>query len=61
MAEYRIVSDKYLGYEVQYRTLFWPLWRQCNFSNTHPSVERARAFAYKHASRNVVENLGRLP
>lgn len=38
---YRIVKDRYCGYEVQQWRWWWPVWTTCAFSNTHISVERA--------------------
>ena len=44
---YRIITDKYAGYEVQIRKrfLFWKWWEQCHSSgcvNTHLSIEDAK-------------------
>lgn len=47
--KYRIVRDRYLGFEAQFRPRWWPLWSQCFGCNTSPSVERARQVADKHA------------
>jgi hypothetical protein len=66
---YRIVTDGYSGYEVQYRTNWWPFWRQCpgrlGSVNTHPSIEDAEAYAKKDAQRyapqQIVRVLGALP
>lgn len=55
--EYRIVFDNYLGYEVQYRTWWWPFWRM-PICNTHASIESAERFAEAHAERTV-KYLGR--
>jgi hypothetical protein len=38
---YRIVRDRYCGFEVQQRRWWWPVWTMCGFTNTHSSVERA--------------------
>lgn len=56
--EYRIVTDSYAGYEVQVRTRLWPFWRQ-PVSNTHASVEKAEAWAKRHAGV-AIKYLGRL-
>lgn len=37
----RIVTDKFLGFEVQTWRLWWPFWSQDNFTNTHSSVSDA--------------------
>lgn len=65
-AEYRIVRDRHCGYEVQYRrriVWFRTPWLQCGLAggmgtNSHPTVEEARAFARAHASAGCVEYLG---
>lgn len=70
LAEYRIVTDNFAGFEVQIRTWWWPFWTQCDFINTRPSVESAEQFAIEHAKarsrsrsrsrRRVVKVLGRI-
>jgi hypothetical protein len=64
-AIYRVVTDAFSGFEVQYRTPWWPFWRQCgrgggSGTNTNPTLEAAEEFARKHARRNegVVKVLG---
>ena len=64
--EYRIVTDNYLGYEVQIRHWWFPKWFQATsygeFANTHRSIEEAEAWANKHAKEQTsVKYLGRLP
>ncbi len=56
--EYRIVRDRFLGYEVQKRVWWYPFWKQVGFSNTHSSLERAEAFAAADA-QPTVKYLGR--
>jgi hypothetical protein len=46
---YRIVTDRYLGYEVQSRIWWFPFWIQCKddryyCTNTHPTIEKAKEF-----------------
>lgn len=41
---HRIVTDKYCGYEVQVKWLFWPFWVMKGFSNTHSTIEAAKEF-----------------
>lgn len=42
---YRIVTDKYSGYEVQLRRrfLFWSTWEQVGI-NTHRTIDEAKEF-----------------
>jgi hypothetical protein len=58
MAKYRIVRDKFAGYEVQIWRWYWPFWKQ-PYVNTHDTVEYAEKWARNHAAV-VVKNLGRL-
>ena len=57
--KYRIVRDRFAGYEVQFRFWWLPfIWFQANGCNTHGSVESARAFTARHKTkRYVVEEL----
>ena len=52
MKRYRIVRDRYAGYEVQFRRWWWPFWKMAGV-NTHISVELAEAYARKHAGTFV--------
>ncbi len=45
--KYRVVTDTYLGYEVQIWRLWFPFWVQCGFCNTHHSIEKAKEFINK--------------
>lgn len=56
---YRIVTDRYLGYEVQHWSWLWPFWHQTNFSNTFGTVEAAERYARDHAI-GAVKYLGAL-
>ena len=51
---YRVVTDAYLGFEVQVWRWWWPFWMQCQTengpSNTWSSLERAEEFAKHHAA-----------
>jgi len=54
---YRIVTDVHEGFELQYRTPWWPFWRQCLGRtcavNTHATIEDAEAFARWDARRSL--------
>ena len=50
VVRYRIVRDNYLGYECQIWRLWFPFWIQMNFTNTHPTIERAIAFIENNGS-----------
>ena len=58
--KYRIVADRYAGYEVQIKRWWLPIWLQVGFVNTHITAERAERFAKAHA-QGVVTLLGELP
>lgn len=58
---YRIVTDSYLGFEVQIKRWWFPFWVQCGgFTgcNTHMSIEAAEAYARRHADNAPVKDLG---
>jgi hypothetical protein len=42
--KYRIVGDRYLGYECQIWRWYWPFWVQMGFTNTHSSIEDAKRY-----------------
>jgi len=39
--KYRIVTDSFAGYECQKWRLWFPIWTQMGFCNTHSTLERA--------------------
>lgn len=51
-SQYRIVTDKYAGHEVQIRHWYFPFWEQVS-TNTSVSVNHAKDFIEKdRAKRN---------
>ncbi len=59
--KYRIVEDRWAGFEVQAWSWWWPVWTmpECN---TFRTVEKAEAWAVRHAkSGSAVKMLGWLP
>lgn len=46
--KYRIVPDKYLGYETQIWRFWLPFWCQLGFANTHMTFDAAYEYAKKH-------------
>ena len=48
---YRIVTDKYLGFEVQSRRWWSPFWNQVDGCNTHWSIEIAEEFLRQYLTR----------
>lgn len=55
MRQFRIVTDDYLGYEVQHKRWWWPFWVEVGLSNTHYSAEDAKAWAHKRFCTKEVE------
>jgi len=53
--KYRIVKDRYAGFEAQYKHPLWPWWVQCNRVNSSLTIERAREIIDRHAKKNIVE------
>lgn len=59
--EYRVVRDRYAGYEAQVRYWWFPfVWRQIGWVNTRATVEASEEVCRSHA-QGVVKELGRLP
>lgn len=56
--KYRIVTDRYLGYEVQYKVWWFPFWIQARAPglriNTWENVEEAEKFIEKLKARDKV-------
>ena len=50
---YRIVRDKFSGYEAQYKRWWFPFWLECFFTNTSDSIEKARMVVDMHRNRVV--------
>lgn len=44
LLRHRIVKDTYSGYECQIWRLWFPFWMQIGWSNTHSSIDKAKAF-----------------
>lgn len=53
LVKYRIIKDSYSGFEVQIWKLWFPFWIQCNWVNTHSSIERAKNFIEIHKKKVV--------
>jgi len=54
--KWRIVTDNYCGFEVQYRWWWFPVWRQAGFVNTFSTVESALSYI-ERVKRKVVYNV----
>jgi len=54
--KWRIVHDRYLGYEVQYKRWWWPFWIQHGGCNSFLSLDRAKAYLDRHANPVVYEH-----
>lgn len=57
--KYRIVRDKFGGYEAQWRYWWLPIWFQCFYCNTNVSIEKAEELARQHSTK-IVKYLGEL-
>ncbi|EKS6731499.1 hypothetical protein OSG44_004995 [Enterobacter mori] len=50
--KYRIVADRYAGYEAQVKYWWFPLmWFQIGFCNTSSTVERAKTIIWRHKNK----------
>ena len=54
--KYRIVTDRFAGFEVQVWGRWWwfPFWRQVGFTNTHGTIEEAKRFIEKEKQKGGV-------
>lgn len=59
MPQYRIVKDRYLGFEVQRRRWWLPIWLQVGV-NTHTSVLQAEQFIERQSRGGEVKRVGSL-
>lgn len=46
--KYRIVTDKYAGYEAQVKYWYWPFWVMLYGCNTSLTIERAEGLIQTH-------------
>ena len=54
--KYRVITDGYLGFEVQVKYWWFPLmWKQINGVNTHSTLNKAKAAIDVHKNRVVYE------
>lgn len=56
--KYRIVTDRYAGFEVQVWSVFYPFWSELNI-NTNSSIEKAieyieKDFEYRNFKSKVI-------
>ncbi len=55
---YRIITDTYSGYEVQYKYPLWPFWIQApsnnHCTNTHSTLEKAKVFLAEYKNKKGV-------
>lgn len=60
--KYRIVTDNYCGYEVQYKSPWLPFWLQVGGCNTHQTIEDAEKWLERRLLRPrkgiVVKKIG---
>lgn len=56
--EYRVVYDRFAGYEVQVRRWWFPFWVQLGLVNTFSTLEAAELYA---RAGGVAKYIGRLP
>lgn len=54
MTKYRVVKDRWLGFQVQEWRWWWPFWTQSGFTNTHSSLEAALRWLEGHKRNHVV-------
>lgn len=60
--KYRIITDKYAGYEAQMKYWYWPFWVMVYGCNTNCSIEQAEKLIQAHRREHdfnpkVVKNI----
>lgn len=55
--KYRIVTDRYCGFECQIKRWWWPVWIPLGFTNTFFEIEEAEDYIKRHKynPHNVVK------
>jgi hypothetical protein len=54
--KYRIVTDRFAGYECQEWNWYWPFWTQMNGINTHDSIEQARSWLDHRIKERIIQS-----
>lgn len=49
--QYRVVRDDWAGFECQIKRWWWPFWSQMDSTNTHSSLEDAKAYINEHKNK----------
>lgn len=55
--KYRIVKDKYAGYECQKRYIFWPFWIQMGSDNINTWVSQGAAVSFINSDHFPTEKI----
>lgn len=52
--KYRIVTDKYIGYEAQFKRWYWPFYMQIDRVNSHLTIEAAERMIESHKFKSEI-------
>lgn len=55
--QYRIVTDKFLGYEVQYSYWRLPFWIELDWYNTHNTISKAKEYIEQDKQTNIINKI----
>ena len=55
--QYRIVTDKFLGYEVQYSYWWLPFYIQLGLTNTHDTISKAKEYIEQDKQTNIINKI----
>lgn len=64
--KYRVVTDSYSGYEVQFKLWWWPFWMQAHgpggarantFNNLENAIEYAKELRYRQSTGKKIWNV----
>lgn len=55
--QYRIVTDKFLGYEVQYSYWWLPFYIQLGWANTYSTISKAKEHIEHDKQTNIINKI----
>lgn len=55
--QYRIVTDEFLGYGVQYSYWWFPFWIELDWGNTHSTISKAKEYIEQDKQTNIINKI----
>ncbi|MDY0251185.1 MAG: hypothetical protein RBR45_14215 [Pseudomonas sp.] len=54
---YRIITDRFLGFEVQYTYWWFPFWIELDWTNTHNTISEAKEYIEQDKQTNIINKI----